>query len=285
MSDSPQAWKVGRYDVVPTTIDDQDGRGLLYVWEEAKSTATYVVGCDPTLGIPGWNRHVRTKDDVKVDNAAISVLKKGTWLSDGERTPDIQVAEWAAPVDPYDLSHICNVLGKTYAGDNEDGQALMCIEVQPGPGWATQTEMVNRYGYMNFPPWLVTDGMLQHARAKFGWYSSRSTRSDLWTKNLMLIRKGGVVPRSPWLIDEMADCTPDSFLAVTGRARNGLHDDRVIAFFLSVWYAQEWGLNIEPPERNKVEATNGKGDYQSQAISSHDMVENWNARFEELMEE
>jgi hypothetical protein len=281
----PKSWKVGRYDVLPCPPDDHDGRGLLYVWEEAKANQTYVIGVDPTMGVPGWNRQIRTKDDVDVDNAAISVIRKGRWTSEGDRTPDVQVAEWAAPVDPYDLAHICNVIGKTYAGDNEDGQALMGIEVYPGPGWATATELTNRYGYMNFPPWLVTSGLVQRTTHKFGWHSSRSTRQDLWTKNVMLVRKRGVIPRSPWLIDEMADCTPDSFLSASGRARNKLHDDRVVAFFLAVWFAQEWGLSIEPTERTVVEPTTGSGNWQAQGITSSQMKDLWEERFSELMEE
>ena len=281
----PSKWKVGRYDVSPSDPDEHDARGQLLVFEEPKQSETYVIGVDPTMGIAGWQRLIRTKDDVDTDNAAICVLRKGHWLSNGDRTPDVQVAEWAAPIDPYDLAHVANVLGKVYAGNDEEGQALMCIEVYPGPGWATQTELVNRYGYMRFPPWLVSTGLVQKQTQKYGWHSNRSTRTDLWTKNLMLLRKGGVIPRSPWLIDEMADCTPDSFLTTTGRARNRLHDDRVIAFFLSVWYAQEWGLNIEPTERSTVEQVGGSGNWQSQAISAADMAEEWNSRFDELMEE
>ncbi len=45
---------------------------------------------------------------------------------------DIQVAEFAAPIDAEDAAGVVNFLGRMYAGASEEDQALAIIEVQPG---------------------------------------------------------------------------------------------------------------------------------------------------------
>ena len=256
------------------------------MYEPPQRSASYVIGCDPTFGIAGWDRTLRTKDDVKVDNAAIEVFRVG---GDG---PDVQVAEFAAPIDAESLAPICNLLGKTYAGNDEDGQALMCIEVYPGTGWMTQRELVSKFGYTHLPPWLVEGGGLtQKITSKFGWYSTRSTRQDLWSRGVTHLNKRLATFRSPWLIEEMADCTPDSFLSASGRARYGLHDDRVVATLLAVWFANEWSLNFEPSERGEVETGSPKNyqamamDEDGHAITYDRMMDEWADRFDRLLDE
>ena len=250
------SYKVGKYGAEDAKPDEIDPRGLLWVFEHPDPTKEYIVSVDPTVGIPGWNRQIRSKDDHNTDNAAIEIFRK----------PGIQVAEFAAPVDVYDLAGICNFLGKSYCGNSEEGQALMGIEVYPGPGWQVQTELVQKYGYTQFPPWLVMGkGLAQSTTGKFGWYSTKSTRIDLWTRGTALLNRHGAVLQSPWLIDEMADCTPDSFYAITARARKGLHDDRVVAALLNIWWQNEWQIGIDPTEpdtREKAEPSN----YQAIAV-------------------
>jgi hypothetical protein len=241
---SLSTYTVGRHSAMQVPADLIDPRGLLWSWEEPRRNAEYIVTVDPTVGISGWSRTARSKDDARTDNAAIEVFRK----------PGIQVAEYAAPIDVVDLAGIANYIGKMYCGSNEDGQALMGIEVYPGPGWQVQRDLIQTYGYQNFPPWLVSAGFAQRQQGgKFGWYSTKSTRIDLWTRGTSLLMRHEAVLRSPWLIDEMADCTPDSFYSMTGRAKNGLHDDRVVATLLNIWYQNEWSLAIEPTDRGQAE--------------------------------
>ena len=279
---SISAYQVGRHSAEQVAADEVDPRGLLWVWEEPKQTAEYIVTCDPTVGIPGWNRQLRSKDDVNTDNAAIQVFRK----------PGIQVAEFAAPIDVYDLAGICNYVGKLYCGNSEDAQALMGIEVYPGPGWQVQQELVQKYGYTQFPPWLVMGkGLAQAPTGKFGWYSTRSTRVDLWTRCTALLNRHGVTLRSPWLIDEMADCTPDSFYSATGRARKGLHDDRVVAALLNIWYLNEWSIAVEPTEPDTLQETKPRN-YQAMAVgddglpvSSSRLYDEWNEMADRLLDD
>jgi hypothetical protein len=279
---SISTYTVGRHSALQVPADTLDPRGLLWVWEEPDRRREYIVTCDPTVGIPGWNRQLRSKDDAATDNACIQVFRK----------PGIQVAEFAAPIDVYDLAGICNYVGKMYAGNSEEGQALMGIEVYPGPGWQVQTELVQKYGYTQFPPWLVLGkGLAQQPTGKFGWYSTKSTRVDLWTRGTALLMRHEAVLRSPWLIDEMADCTPDSFYSMTGRAKHGLHDDRVVATLLNIWYQNEWSIAIEPTDRDTAEDATPRN-YQAMGtdddglpMTNSRMAESWSDLADRLLDD
>jgi hypothetical protein len=154
-------YTVGRWGLELSDYDQTDPRGQLLVWEPPQSWAVYMIGVDPTLGILGWNRHLRSDEDWKHDNAAIEVFRKGRTevveRSDGvkvlEKQPDVQVAEWVGPLDAEDLAYVCNFIGRMYCGNDEDGQGMLCIEVSPGPGWLTQRVLASQFGYERFPPW------------------------------------------------------------------------------------------------------------------------------------
>src|SRR5262245_12722392 len=96
---------------------DLDPRGIVWIYEPPITRAKYVMGVDPTFGKPQWNRFNRTEDDHVVDNGAIEIIRvgRGEPGKEGFR-PDVQVCEYAAPVDPYDLAAIANALGRLYAG-------------------------------------------------------------------------------------------------------------------------------------------------------------------------
>ncbi len=277
-----ETYNIGRYAWAPSEPDLIDSRGILWMWEPPQRTCQYVIGCDPTMGISQWNRQLRTKDDTDVDNAVIEVFRVGARTSRGKEK-DVQVAEWAAPVDPYDLAEYVNSIGRMYAGNDEEGTALACIEVYPGPGWQTQQELSHRFGYMNFPPWAVASGLtMRYQGNKFGWFSNRSTRVDLWTRGTSHLQRDGAMLRSPWLVEEMADCTPDNFLAMTARARSGLHDDRVVATLIALWFCNEWSLAIEPTEPNAAESLEGPK-WQAAPISAASMFDEWNDRVSSLL--
>ncbi len=230
---------VGSTELVKADMLDHDPRGLILMYEPPRGNCHYVIGADPSVGITGWDRTLRSKDDVKTDNAAVQVIRKGS--------PDVQVAEYAAPIDAYDLAKVLNFLGRMYCGVQEDGQALMCIEMNIG--WATQTELINRYGYTNLPPWRTESGLTPHITQKYGWYSSRSTRKDLWIKGMRHINARAIHINSEPLIEEMTDCTWDNFLSMnSASAIYGRHDDRVVALLIAIWYAHEWSLEWSPTE-------------------------------------
>lgn len=277
---SLSTYRIGSYGLELHDPDSIDPRGLLHIFEEPSLKHEYIIGCDPTMGLSGWNRALRSKDDAKTDNAVVSVWRRGYG-----RLPTTQVAEYAAPIDAIDLAGVCNFLGKLYKGSTEEEEALMCIEVYPGTGWMTQRELISKYGYSHLPPWLVSEGIVQKWQGgKYGWFSTRSTRQDLWSRGVNHLQRKMAVIRSQWLVDEMADCTPDSFLSTAGRARNGLHDDRVVAALLALWFDSEWALSNDPSERTVVDDTSIP-DYQRTSISAAKMYDAWEERFSDLLEE
>ena len=209
------AIQVGKYKIVGTDAADSDPRGLVHIWHPPQPGAHYVVSCDPSYGRTGWHRELRTEDDEKTDNCAIEVLRIGG------KQPDVQVAEYAAPIDPEDAAAVVNFLGRMYGSSDEDGQALVIVEVQPGPGLLTQRELQNRFGYSNLFVWKQLDRLEVRPTLSYGWYSSRQSRQALWIRGTRHINQRRILLNSPWLVEEMTDCVLDNFLSFTARAQWG----------------------------------------------------------------
>lgn len=295
MNQSLTSFRIGKYGLEVEPYDKRDVRGLLLVWEPPSEAAgvDYSLGCDPTAGVLGWSRATRSDEDWKHDNAAIEVFRTGVWYFDKElkqniKNPDVQVAEWAGPIDAQELAYVINFIGRLYGGSHEDKQALATIEIQPGPGWLTQRELQDKYGYTRFLPWLKTGKYnLQYDTGIRGWISNQHTRRDLWTRSGGHLKKRGAVLRSEWLVEEMAQCTPDNFIAMTARAqrlgKSGLNDDRVVAALLSLWACNEWQIGQETIEPTPVTNTEAP-DWQTSAMTSEEMMEAWNARVQELQD-
>lgn len=260
--------RIGKTEMQRALHVDTDARGLIHVFEQPRAGASYVLGIDTSIGITGWTREMRTRDDVKTDNAAIEVIRVAQ--------PDVQVAEFFAPIDHYELATVVNFLGRMYGGNNEDGQALACIEMNNG-GWATQNELINKFGYTNLPPWRQEGGMTPRITQKFGWYSTRSTRKDLWVKGMRHINARAISIASPHLVEEMTDCTWDNFLAMTARGVYGSHDDLVVAFLLAIWYAHEASLEWSPTDTDKPTISTTP-DYQRSDCTAEELAEDWDDR-------
>ncbi|KKK58258.1 hypothetical protein LCGC14_3046250, partial [marine sediment metagenome] len=107
-------WKIGKTHLPEMDANyleegfDGDPRGILWIYEQPQPNADYVVGVDPTLGLSSWTRYARTRDDVDTDNGAIEVIKVGKL--------DVQVAEYAAPINALDLAEAANAIGRLYKG-------------------------------------------------------------------------------------------------------------------------------------------------------------------------
>ncbi len=269
--------RVGNYELLPATeIDPRDSRGIVWVWEEPSARARYIVSCDPSVGITGWHRSLRTRDDTRTDNCAIEVIRCGN--------PDVQVAEFAAPIDPYDAAAVVNALGRIYGGNDEESQAHCIIEVYPGPGMSTLHEMISKYGYINLFQWKYLDKFVPKATTSYGWYSNSLSRKMLWVQGTRHITKRKFRIQSPWLIEEMVDLRPDNFLAFTSRAASGCHDDRMVSTLMGLWAANEWSMNYEPTEAAKPEQAESRN-WQAMDCSAEDMTDMWEERFSEIMGE
>lgn len=215
-----------------------DVRGLLLCWRKPDPHSTYYMGIDPTRGITGWNRDLRLQQDKNIDNGVIEVLRLGRR---GE--PDEQVAEYAAPIDTLDLARVAAKVGRLYSGTSDRG--CMAIVETTGVGITTQEEMLRRYHYYNMYIWekLGSTQGVQRTTV-YGWQASKDSNLALWLKCHRHMDQKRVLINSPWLVDECADATSD-WVTAQVRAKWGAHDDRLRAFFLSIWAAHSWSYADE----------------------------------------
>jgi hypothetical protein len=250
--------------------DVQDPRGLIWMYEPPRSNATYVMGCDATVGITSWHRALRTEDDSKTDNGAIEIIRVG---QDG--SPDTQVAEFAAPCDPYELAAVANQMGRLYGGSDEDGQCLSIVEVYPGPGMDTMRRMIDHYGYTNQYVWKYRDNMTLRSTNALGWYASHKSNVSLWVLGTSHIVGGRVRILSEHLIEEFANCERDE-VKQYGKALSGCHDDRVRAFLMALWACNDWANPIETISTRPIATDKPRPDWQACDMSYEEMMGEWN---------
>ena len=250
---------------------DGDPRGIVWMWDAPYKGSTYVIGVDPTVGRTGWNRYSRVREDAKTDNGAIEVIKVG---KEGRR--DSQVAEYAAPVDAFDLAYVVNLLGRMYSGTDDD-QCKVIIEVFPGPGSGTLQQCLE-LGYVNHFKWEYYGDTPAQPTRSLGWHASNKTNRDLWVKASRHLVLQRCIVKSPWLAEEYANCRMDM---ERNYAENPYgHDDRVRAFNLALWIANSWSMNIERTVE-KVE-THEPVDWQGSDMSLDEIHETWNEMFDRL---
>lgn len=274
MSNFPEIYtvgSVGHLDKMHPAEYDGDPRGIIWIWEPANRGATYVMGCDPTVGRTGWNRYARVKEDSKTDNGAIEVIKVG---KDGRK--DVQVAEYAAPVDAFDLAYVVNLLGRMYAGTDDD-QCKCIIEVFPGPGAGTLQQCLE-LGYTNHFHWEYYANTAATPTRAMGWHASPRTNRDLWVKASRHLVMDQVIVNSPWLAEEYADCRMN--IEKDYGENPGGHDDRVRAFNLALWIANSWSMNIERTTE-KVQLT-APVDAQCSDMLLSEIQDGWEAVFDRL---
>lgn len=280
----PSEFRIGGNTRIVQASDDVydgDPRGLIFLFEPPSPRARYILGVDAAQGRTGWNRWNRIGDDSDTDNGAIEVIRLGQGEPGSPNfKPDYQVAEYAAPIDPYDLAKVANALGRMYGGNNEDGQAHCIVEVWPGPGGPTQRTMMETYGYSNFYRWQYLDTGMASERAKFdfGWYSTKQSMQHLWTRGLRLIHRKQLVFKSEHLVEEFADCEMD-LVRLRGAAARG-HDDRATACLLALWAGHNWTFNVEPVVSRVDQGPTVE--WQATDVSSERMADEWNSKWEEL---
>lgn len=260
---------------------DKDSRGILFVWEAPDPRSRYILGIDPTFGRTGWNRWARTEEDQATDNGAICVIKK----SKGG-LPSVQVAEFAAPVDPFELAYIANIIGRVYGQGDEDtdGQAQIIHEGFPGPG-PSFTRQIMELGYGNLWRWAQFADLTVKPTQSVGWQATDRTNQQLWAKCSRHLIKGGTIIRSPALAEEYADVVilPGKHWAESLSARR--HDDRVRAHCLALWAEQGWDVDFESTDEPVIVDPQGDGavEWAHTDMSAAEIHEAWNDRFEAIM--
>ena len=213
---------------------------------------------DPTEGITGWSRGSKREGDYKTDNGVIEVFrpdaiklplfKNGNPVinkSSGVQEfvmRDLQVAEFAAPIDPVELSKVANVMGRMYAGEAGD-QCEFIYESYPGPGPLMTQELI-RLGYGALWLWQYFADSVATDTNSIGWHATpRSTRL-LWTRARMHLLQRKAKIMSPWAVEEYANAVVD-MARMSARAAYGLHDDRFRACNLAFWAGHAWEMDVE----------------------------------------
>jgi hypothetical protein len=276
MTGFPQTLYVGDSSLVPCeeqwdTIKD-DPRGVLLMWSPPIKGRKYIIGMDSSEGITGWSRASRRDEDEKTDNGAIEIFevdgaRELIWRmdEDGNKIPDIdpgtgrqrvhyrdvQVAEFAAPCDAVEIARVANVLGRIYAGDEED-QCELIWEGWPGCGMLTTQELL-RLSYGNLWHWEYIADVAEETN-RLGWRSTRESKKLLWYRARRHLMMGNVVIRSRFLLDEYSNAEIDMD-KMTARAAYGYHDDRFMAANLAFWAGHRWTYD---PDSTRVEVTTTK---------------------------
>lgn len=262
---------------------DRDPRGLLLIWEPPKEGATYVIGADPAEGIVGWSRYNRKKDDSKNDNCVAEIVRRG-----GHGEPDVQVAEYAAPIDCQDFASVLSYLGLIYRGREE--QAHIICEAQGG-GLLTIRTLMDSLNYWNLYRWQTLDGSTPRMTNSVGWWATQRSVPVLWAKGARYITKGQILLNSPHLVEELKYCQYDP-IRKRGEAIPGKHDDRVRAIMLAGWAARDWSTQFEEPglEGNgskPIEPHPGHTSYATIAVTPDfdiDPNEDWERRFYDALD-
>ena len=267
----------------PLAADDPnhreiDPRGLIKLWEPPRRRARYVMGVDASAGILHWDRYHRNDEDLTTANGAIEVIRCG----DGQITPDIQVAEYAAPIDAEDLADVVALLGRLYAGSSDYGEALCIIEVWPGPGLLTQRRLINHYDYTNLFRWEYLDSIIPKATNSLGWTSNTKTLQMLWSRFSRHMGKKLLKIRSNHLMDEIADLQNLPGKTFPQPAGEMAHDDRVRAMSQAIWASHGWGPGEDIPERESITRDTHKINWQASDITEEAMFEEWEEQFQRL---
>ncbi len=187
---------------------------------------------------------------------------------------DMQVAEFAAPVDAFDLAYVVNIMARLYAGE-EDDSCKVIIEVFPGPGAGTLQTLME-LGVTNLFHWEYYGDTPATPTRSLGWHASPRTNRDLWVKASRHMVLQQCIVRSPWLVEELADCRMN--LERDYAENPGGHDDRVRAFNLALWIANSWSMNIE--RTTEKVSTVAQVDWQHSDMSLEEIQSSWGDVFD-----
>lgn len=303
-------------------IDIRDVRGIIFLWEQPDERYLYSLGADPpgAGGITGWRPAFKQHNDIGIDNGAIEIFRRGKppipcddcgargfnkTSVEGVvaecRTCDgrgkiggrvVQVAEFAAPVDPEDLALYIWVLGKLFRGNSELDECLAVVE-NNSVGIITIRKLQAQYGYVNlYQAQSVGAEQTPRLTNGVGFASTPITVPILHARSRSIIVRRDVEVRSRFLVKEYSDAvvkisgadSDGNSTSIIVRERfvvpagGGRHDDRMIASFLALLGLFDWteaGNSLddggyESPERRMLP------DLTRRDVSADEQSRQWN---------
>lgn len=306
----------------PSEID-KDPRGLIQLWElPDERPRNYVVSCDPTGGIPGWQRAFREHNDVLTDNGAVQVWRKESAARSCEECKGlgyrpttsknvqveckpcngrgklggraVQCAEFAAPIDSEELALYVFLLGRMYKpmGDFEE---VLAIVASANTGIITIRTLQSKYHYGNLYQARALGGASPKFMSGYGFAEGPTTVPVLHARSHAVLLKRDAEPRSPWLIKEYADAIrrivgppgqeKERFLVPPG---GGRHDDRMTTSFLAFWVLFDLYTAIDDDGNMIPGASIGEvpvvlHDFAARPVSSDEQQSLWNRSFESAL--
>jgi hypothetical protein len=252
---------------------DRDPRGIIWLWEQPATNQSYVQSADPTGGIPKWSRAFRTHNDVNIDNGCNQVWRKEKsartcedcrglgWKPTAQMNVQlecstcdgrgrvggrvVQVAEFAAPIDPEEHALIFYLMGRLFRGDDELDECLGIVE-DNNTGPLMIRKLQNTYNYTNlYQSESISQGTTVKLLNRIGFHSDSASVPVLHARGRIVLVRRDVEPRSKWMIKELSDAIIKIY-AENGRERfyvpagGGRHDDRMTTGFLAWWAALAW---------------------------------------------
>lgn len=282
-------WRDRGMRAADLSVNPDDVRGLIRVWEKPRSDARYMMGIDASRGIPNWDRRLPQAEDTKIDNMAVEIYRAGEL---GE--PDVQVCEFLAPIDYVAGAPIANYLGRLFRG--RDAEMCECIiETYPSPGEPLQEKLYNEFGYWNL--YRKTNMATETHHRAFGWEATPRSVRDLWSRTKPHIsfykeitRDGKTYPRvkfvarSQYLVDvEFRNAEEDPDL-MAAKAAYGFHDDATRASQLAIYGLHDWESYGEMPD-DIISAVPmaARPDFQRTDVTREEIEQALNQKFDTLL--
>lgn len=258
-------------------LSPAQARGTLWIFHLPNTKLRYVIGADPAVGIPGWHPTLKTEKDLSSDNSALTVW--GVY-----RDKAVQVAEYAAPVEPAEFAKVINAVGRFYGGSDPQKMAHVILEAAVGPGPECERTLIGKYHYYNYYTDKPIESFDINSIGKLGWRPSLQSNKDISLNARKVLEVSMPVVRSPWLAEELNDAELDTEKwKIHIPEGGGQHDDRLRSAMLAWWAI--WGTEITIPAPHvDPEVLPGRPqNWQSMDVSAKEMERLWQKRWYEIV--
>lgn len=201
--------------------------GELQVWEPARAGMTYYIGADPSHGVEGG------------DPACAQVMA----VPEDLNRPLRQVARWHGHISPGKFARVLAALGYMY---NTAEISPECVNIT-----SVASDLVKVLNYPRWYRWMREDKAKNAFSTFIGWLTTYRNKSELISKFRQALMEWTVIIRSDQDIDEMFDFVEDEPGSETYGAKNGSHDDSIMALMICYYCATQLRPRNDPALEEK----------------------------------
>jgi hypothetical protein len=219
-------------------LDQKDNRtpilwpyleGNFQMWEFPQAGMKYQVGADCALGIDG------------ADYSCAQVYA----IPDDIKQPLRQVARWRGYMPPTEYARVLCAIGYLYNGAE---LAPECNKIDSVASDASKVIM-----YPSVYRWIREDKIKNQQSMFIGWLTTNKTKNGLIGRMRDALLGWTVIIRCPEDIDEMFDFVETDPGSNTFGAREGAHDDTVmanlIAYYTAVQLRPRWAIDEDADQK------------------------------------